>query len=120
MGRYETYIRDKTMVWSDRDKRNEWYRNYWHKVKLNVMIYYSSNPPKCACCGEEHIEFLTMDHINGGGIKHRKEVKGAYKLCLWLKKNNYPEGFRVLCMNCNHFIGRNSQYKRLCPHQGGD
>ena len=26
----------------------------------------------CACCGEDRYEFLSIDHINGGGAKHRR------------------------------------------------
>jgi hypothetical protein len=33
-------------------------------------------------------------------------------LYLWLKQNNYPPGFRVLCMNCNFAIGHSG----YCPH----
>lgn len=75
---------------------------------------------KCACCGEMRYEFLSIDHVNGGGNKHRKElalsagttVSGIH-MVLWLKKNGYPEGFRVLCHNCNQAIG----YYGACPHE---
>jgi hypothetical protein len=33
-------------------------------------------------------------------------------LYLWLKRNNYPTGFRVLCHNCNLAIG----FYGYCPH----
>ena len=32
--------------------------------------------------------------------KHRKETGGA-NLYVWLRKNNYPIGFQILCYNCN-------------------
>ena len=54
-----------------------------------------------------------MDHIDiDGGYKDRKISHGV-ALYRWLKKNNFPEGFQVLCWNCNHakfFNGGN------CPH----
>ncbi len=28
---------------------------------------------KCACCGESIYEFLTIDHINNDGAKHKRE-----------------------------------------------
>lgn len=65
----------------------------------------------CECCGEERFEFLTVDHINGGGIKHRKQIHSAFYY--WLVKNNFPEGFRLLCYNCNMALGRYG----YCPHQ---
>lgn len=55
---------------------------------------------KCACCGEQGYGFLTIDHVNNDGNIHRKSVTNAY-LPWWLKKNNYPAGFQVLCYNCN-------------------
>src|SRR5688572_6031846 len=29
----------------------------------------------CKCCGETRTEFLSIDHVQGGGGKHRKEIK---------------------------------------------
>lgn len=67
----------------------------------------------CACCDENKIGFLTIDHTNGGGNKHRKELKASgTNLYRWLKDQNYPEGFRVLCFNCNCAIGIYGK----CPH----
>lgn len=67
----------------------------------------------CACCGETRYEFLSLDHENGGGGKHRKELGGGDRLCRWLIKNNFPAGFRVLCHNCNQAIGLYG----YCPHE---
>jgi hypothetical protein len=64
----------------------------------------------CSCCGESEPEFLTIDHIDGGGYQHKKETNG--KLYPWLVRNNFPEGFRVLCYNCN--CGRKTG---PCPHE---
>lgn len=67
----------------------------------------------CACCGESERAFLQIDHIDGNGAEHRKTIgRGAYQIYAWLKRNEYPEGFQVLCANCNwakHFQG-------ACPH----
>lgn len=65
----------------------------------------------CACCGEAHIEFLSIDHINDDGAAHRKTFKGS--LHRWLAKHNFPPGYRVLCMNCNWVRGRFG----YCPHE---
>ena len=84
------------------------------ELKIKVLTHYSSDPPKCACppCGEDYIEFLTIDHIEGGGRKHIKSI-GTSMLYRWLVKNNFPEGFQVLCMNCNFSKGKYG----YCPHQ---
>ena len=39
------------------------------------MAIYSEGQPKCACCGEKELSFLTIDHINGKGNIHRKEME---------------------------------------------
>jgi hypothetical protein len=69
---------------------------------------------KCACCGESRPEFLAIDHINGGGGKHRKEIGYGTAYFSWLKKQGYPSGYRVLCHNCNMAI---AFYGGVCPHQ---
>ncbi len=83
-------------------------RERWQKKKTLVYDHYGK---KCACCGESHVEFLTIDHIHGGGLAHRREI-GPSMIYQWLIKNNFPDGFRVLCMNCNFALGRYSH----CPH----
>lgn len=65
----------------------------------------------CRCCGEHRMEMLSIDHIHGGGCQHRKQ-KGVSALYLWLRRNNYPSGFQVLCMNCNFAKGKFGE----CPH----
>ena len=76
------------------------------------MTHYCGGEPSCQCCGEANYLFLTMDHIGGGGMKHRKEVR-ADKLPMWLKRQGWPEGYRVLCWNCNSACG----IYGVCPHQ---
>jgi hypothetical protein len=86
----------------------------WRQRKRRELLDHYGG--KCACCGEEHYEFLSIDHINGGGTKHRAEVGKGDVFYKWLRKNGYPEGFRVLCHNCNQAIG----FYGFCPHQEGD
>lgn len=87
-------------------------RRYHAKLKSEVMHFYGGMPPKCACCKEDNMIFLTIDHIQGGGVKHVKQIgKSFYS---WLRSNKYPDGFRVLCFNCNS--GR-SVNKGICPHE---
>ena len=93
----------------DYARRNIEYRK---RIKIECLIAYSSNPPKCFCCNEASIEFLSIDHITGGGNKHRRELK-RQNLYSYLKVNNFPLGYRVLCMNCNFAIG----HFGYCPHQ---
>lgn len=57
--------------------------------------------------------FLSLDHVNGGGHRQRRELGGG-GFWTWLAKNNYPPGFRVLCHNCN--VGRQIN-GGICPHE---
>lgn len=66
----------------------------------------------CKCCGEAEEQFLSIDHIDGGGNKHAKEVGSVYK---WLIANGFPPGFQTLCINCNIGKFRNGG---ICPHKG--
>jgi hypothetical protein len=84
----------------------------YEKRRYEALCYYGGNPPKCACCGETKIEFLSFDHINGGGLKHLRQI-GRGNLMLWIRKNNYPKGFQILCHNCNFAKGHYGK----CPHQ---
>lgn len=108
-------VREYQREWIKTDKV-KFDRKAWRwKLKTDCLIAYSlSEVPICACCGEQEIIFLTLDHIDGGGNKHRKEIGGGgLNQYLFLRRNNYPSGFQVLCYNCNcakGFFGK-------CPHQ---
>lgn len=76
--------------------------------------------PCCEICSESFIEFLAIDHKYGHGKEHRKEVGGGTKFCSWLIKNNFPDGYRILCHNCNlkyrdntHCIRKTVQVRNL-------
>jgi hypothetical protein len=63
-----------------------------------VFDHYGSS---CRCCGST--ERLTIDHINGGGEDHRRELgtKGGSGMYRWLIASSFPEGYQTLCMPCN-------------------
>ena len=96
-------------------KRRGWEKDYRDNLKEECFLHYGKI---CKCCGESNIEFLTIHHVNGNGNQHRREIgvgSGGH-FYIWLKKNNFPEGFAVLCFNCNCALG-NYGY---CPHQKGE
>lgn len=80
--------------------------NYYYRLQDAAMQAYGGY--RCLWCGMDDPIVLTIDHINNDGAHMRKRLKkdGAafYK---WLRDNNYPAGFQVLCMNCNHAKMRN-------------
>lgn len=90
--------------------RKLWSRKYRLNKKIEVLKHYGG---KCICCGESEIDFLTIDHPDGGGNKHRKEI-GTKNMFYWLKMNKFPKGYQVMCFNCN--CGR-SINKGICPHK---
>lgn len=110
-GQYQTYkVRIKKHYEKNREHICKVAREYNKRIRLEVLEHYGN---KCACCGITEYEFLAIDHIKGGGIKHRKEIGNAgNSIAKWLKKNNYPEGFRILCHNCNLALGIHGH----CPH----
>ena len=89
------------------------------EVKLEVLAHYSlKGYMSCSCpkCDIVEPDFLTIDHINGGGEKHRQSLGVGGSFYYWLKRNNFPLGFQTLCMNCNHATGRSFRNKDVCPH----
>ncbi len=76
---------------------------YKRRIKKEVFSYYSNGIPSCKRCGETDIIVLTMDHVNNDGGEHRKSLnlKMGYESYAWLRKNGFPDGFQVLCFNCN-------------------
>ena len=109
--------RDKVLAYSrkyhiEHREQERTRNNIRHRAqRIECIDHYGG---KCACCGETEIEFLVIDHINGGGTQHRKEIGKGDKIYRWLRKNNFPEGLRVLCANCNQSYG----HYGFCPHNG--
>lgn len=95
-------------------------REYWANLRHEAIMAYGGY--KCACCEEKEPLFLSIDHIENNGADHRRELGikngngkgGNTVLYIWLKRNNYPVGFQILCMNCNMGKSRN---KGICPHK---
>lgn len=88
------------------------------RIKTEVMSHYGG---RCRCCGEHRLPFLTIDHVHNDGASHRRQLhaksrgrgagEGFYK---WLIRHGFPEGFQVLCFNCNCGKWVNGG---ACPHQ---
>ena len=83
----------------------------WNRLRQEMLSAYGR---ECACCGESEEAFLTLEHMNGDGSQHRKEVGGGSNSYRDLKRRGWPQdGFCVLCMNCNWAKRRSG----ICPHQ---
>ena len=111
--RYPVYSREYQNEWrkSNPEKRRAIEKKCRDRIRLIVLTKYGGDPPKCKCCGESQLEFLSVDHIKGGGRKERK-LYGS-KFCYSLIRRKFPKGYQVLCHNCNQAKG----YYGKCPHQ---
>ena len=91
--------------------QNEYARQYNAKFRQRVLNVYGN---KRSGGGEEHQEFLQVDHANNDGAQHRELTGGGHTFYKWLVKNGCPrDGFRLLCCNCNFSRGRYG----YCPHE---
>lgn len=94
------------------------------KLKNQILDHYGRS---CICCGETNVAFLVLDHKNGNGNTHRKEIIASMKnakagsdsryggagMYRWVIKHNFPEDFQILCYNCNC---AKAYWPGGCPH----
>ena len=104
---YEEYRRAYDRRYRATDKGQQAHRGFQKRLRVRVkelvMSHYGNGSKACVKCGFDDIRALTIDHIDGGGSKHIKELKmkrGGSRFYNWLIKNNYPPGYQTLCMNC--------------------
>lgn len=97
-----------------REHQSERYANMNEKLKIEVLMHYGNGKCECIVCGEKRLACLSIDHINGGGSKHRNSISkngcGGVRFYKWLKDNNYPDGYQTMCMN-DQFIKSFSRKK---------
>ncbi len=76
---------------------------------------------RCACCGEEEVDFLQFDHVNDDGWVHRRQKEtGSNRNTHGQVQKMYREiaagtckfHIQVLCANCNWAKSRDG-----CPHR---
>ena len=80
------------------DKEKEHLKLKRDNLKFEVLKHYGNGKLQCTRCGYSDTRALSIDHTEGNGTRHREEI--GYNLYRWLKKNNFPEGFTTLCLNC--------------------
>ncbi len=98
-------------------KKCTYSRNAQTILKRKIETFNHYGGCICNCCKEKELSFLSIDHINNdGAIERRKIGAQANMFYCWLKKNNYPSGFQVLCSNYNKAKWRYGQ----CPHEVDD
>ena len=77
-----------------------------NKQRLAVIFHYSKGTMACVRCGFSDIRALVLDHINGGGTEHRREMGNGINVWLWLARHGFPPGYQILCANCNAIKAR--------------
>lgn len=108
-------------AWHERNpgKQSAYMKKSNLKLKRQVMDAYGGH---CMCCGETELVFLTIDHIDDDGAEHRRQMaaevgsnysQAGSRTYRWLRDNDFPEGFQVLCANCNCGKQWNGG---VCPH----
>jgi hypothetical protein len=85
-------------------------REHHRSCRQIVIALYGG---QCACCNEDHWQFLALDHVNGGGNRHRKteSVTSLYRRLA--KIGVVDPAFQLLCHNCNLARG----FYGVCPHE---
>lgn len=81
---------------------------YW-TIRIETLKHYGGI---CACCGESELHFLAIDHTPTAPSR-KDHPEQTVNLTRWVYENGFPEGFRILCHNCNMA----TRYGRQCPHQ---
>ena len=90
------------------------HKKYSRNIKLETLKAYGGII--CKCCGEDNVQFLTLDHVNNDG-KHNRNPKSSLA---WSYSSLRAKGFpnnpplQVLCYNCNNGKRVNNG---VCPHQ---
>lgn len=111
------YLRKYAKAWRPKNRGKLRFATRLHKFRLKEQLV-KAYGGKCVCCGETAIEFLTIDHINGKGAEHRRQLgsntASGSNFYRWLRNNGFPkDNFQLLCYNCNCSKGMNG----YCPHK---
>lgn len=81
------------------------------EMRLRAIAAYGG---RCTCrgCTESNPRFLTLDHVNNDGNKHRRSLKTS-NMYAWAASNGFPPILQLHCWNCN--MGKAIYGK--CPHE---
>lgn len=93
-------------------KEHEKRRGYYKK---NMVEIFSLLGNRCALCPISDRRLLQIDHINGGGHKHRKAHKYAWRKITGDVLDSLKAGrkeYRLLCANCNWLDGIERGYRK--------
>lgn len=87
-------------------------RARYETARLRLDMYENLGD-RCACCGETHPQFLTLEHILGV----EGERKPWWQELRQARREGWPrDKYEVLCFNCNCAKGHWGD----CPHRTGE
>ena len=72
--------------------------NNGRTAALRMRAIESIGGPRCCSCGITDVRVLTIDHRDGGGTQHRRDVVSSHGLYKAVIKE--PGKYQVLCHNC--------------------
>jgi hypothetical protein len=92
------------------EQLHDWKEANQGRLQVARRVRYVVNAgDRCACCLATR--YLSIDHINGDGARHRQDVignrrGGGESFHRWLIRNGFPPGYQTLCQPCNSSKGR--------------
>lgn len=79
------------------EERNEYGRAFRNGLRKEILHVLGD---ACVLCGNSDARVLHIDHVDGGGVRHRKEFGSRYQYYRSII-NNGSSGLQLLCANCN-------------------
>lgn len=110
--------KDCIIKYSSLKQRRLWNKKYTLNKRLELINGYGSI---CACCEENNLLYLTIDHINNDGADEKRRFNNnMFAFYKKLKTFNFPkDNYQLLCYNCNCSKGAYGQcYHDLCKDIG--
>lgn len=106
-------IREKAKEYTLRNRERIREKNLekYYEQKKFIYDYYGY---RCNCCNELNPRFLTIDHVENDGYKHRGVGSRIYQIIIKDMTNNGAHRYQILCYNCNCAKRLNDG---VCPHK---
>lgn len=86
----------------------------YERITLKLKMFEALGR-KCNCCGEEHPDLLTLDHVNNDGHIYRERYNEQQMYRMAHREGWPKDKYQVLCMSCNFAKGHFGE----CPHKTG-
>ncbi len=115
-------LRHKNMLYrhNHKEEGKTYDQRYYQRLKLKVFQHYSGKEmPECGRCEFSDMRALCLDHVNGNGSEDRKRFHGSVHLFRHLRDKGYPDGYQILCANCNYIkASENGERGYSSPSRG--